>query len=293
MEGFEDRYADIGGCRLHYVDEGEGRPLLFIHGLGGSMTNWTPNLEHFRRTNRVIAVDLPCYGGSAVVDSPCDLDFFADAIRGLLSMLGLDRVTVIGNSLGGFITLHLTLEHPEIVEAVVLVDTAGTHSFPAPLRWALHRLPESIVKKAIEYFSSRLLRYRIFYRMAGIYNINPYTRILIDEQVAASSLPDLDDYMEAYLRTSRSVVSLDYADRVSEIAQPCLIVWGQKDMGLPLKIGQRLNTKISGSFLVAVPRAAHVPQLDQPEIFNAAVQRFLEGTEVSRPWLRVEASSVG
>ena len=288
----EEKYADIDGCRIRYIDEGEGRPLLFIHGIGGSMTNWAPTIDYFRRINRVIALDLPCYGKSSHVDGACDLEFFADAVRGLLSMLGLGKVTIIGNSLGGFITLHLALEHPEIVEAIVLVDTAGTHSFPAPLRWALFRLPEDTIKKAIE-FSSRLVQYRVFYRLAGVYMMNPYTKTLLDEQIAIHMRPDMDSYLDAYLRTARAVVAFNYTDRLKDISKACLIVWGQKDMGLPMRIGQRLNRMIKGSFLVAIPRAAHVPQLDQPEIFNVAVQRFLEGTSVSRPWLAEEAPAVG
>ncbi len=289
---FEDKYADIGGCRVHYVDQGAGEPLLFVHGLGGSVNNWAPNIEYFSRTRRVIALDLPCYGESAIVDSACDLDFFAQAVRGLLSMLGIERTTIVGNSLGGFISLHITLEHPEIVESLVLVDTAGTHSFPAPARWALKRLPGDLVNRAIMFFTSKLVAYRAFYRMAGVYMMNPYTKVLIDEQVAAHTRPDADEYFETYIRTARTVVDFDYSERLSEITKPCLIVWGQKDIGLPIAIGQRLNQRIKGSFLVAIPDAAHVPQLDQPELFNSAVERFLEGTRAVKPWLS-EAPKVG
>lgn len=274
-----EKFVQVDGCTISYVDEGEGPVLLLVHGIGGSKNNWAPTIEHFSRSHRVIALDLPCHAKSSVVQADGSLALYAGAIRGLLAHLGVARVSIAGNSLGGLITLHIALHHPELVESIILVDNAGSHWFPSPFRWLVRRLPARMLKKLILLTQSTSARYSFLYRFAGIYKMNIYTRNLIEEAVAVARKPDLEAYLEAYMLTGRMAVSVNYADRLGEITRPTLIVWGQKDLGLPLKIGQEENRLIRGSFLVAIPEAAHVPQLDQPELFNAAVERFLAGVK--------------
>jgi len=147
---------------------------------------------------------------------------------------------------------------------------------------AMVKLPPAWVKKALLFFVSYLVKFSFAYRLAGIYNLNEYTRVLLDEAITMRRREDVEEYLEIYLRTSVTALQERYDDRLGEISKPTLVVWGQKDMGVPLKVGQRINRLIKGSFLVAIPDAAHVPQLDQPEAFNSAVARFLAGAAASR-----------
>jgi len=278
----EEKYAQIDGSRICYIDEGEGPAVLLVHGLGGSMCNWAPTIEHLKRANRVIAIDLPGFGKSECTGGDCSVESFVAAIRGLLAHLGVEKACIIGNSLGGLITLHITLNHPDMVESIVLVDSAGTHGFPELLKVGLRRLPPRWVKRMMLVFVSYLVRFKFSYRMAGIYNLNEYTRVLLQEAIDTAARSDLAEYLETYFRTTLAVVGNRYDERLAEITKPVLVVWGQNDIGLPIKIGQRINRLIKGSFLVAIPKAAHVPQLDQPEAFNAAVDRFLAGARAER-----------
>lgn len=273
------KHIEVDGNRVCYIDEGSGRPLLFVHGLGGTMNNWAPNIAFFRERYRVVALDLPGYGESDYADVDYSLEFFTRVILGLLERLGLEKVTVIGHSLGGLITLHLALNHPDVVEEIVLVDAAGGHRFPRALQWGVRGLPEKWVKFVILLTASYLLRFPYGYRVAGVYHVNRYTKALLDYQAALPERPDLDNYLEAYYRTTRTAVSATYADRLGEIDVPALLVWGQKDGSVPHRVGRHVNRMIRGSYLVSVARAAHVPQLDRPEVFNAAVLRFLLGSE--------------
>lgn len=278
----EARFVEIDGRKICYVDEGTGPALLLVHGLGGSICNWAPTIEHFKRTHRVVAIDLPGFGKSQGSASDCGVECFAGAVRALLSELGIDRVSIAGNSLGGLITINLALNHSDLIENIVLVDSAGTHGFPELLKVALVKLPPAWVKRAVLFGVSYIVRFSFAYRLAGIYNLNEYTRVLLDEATSMSRREDLEDYLEIYIRTSVTALHERYDDRLGEISKPTLIVWGQKDMGVPLKVGQRINRLIKGSFLVAIPDAAHVPQLDQPEAFNAALERFLAGARAGR-----------
>jgi pimeloyl-ACP methyl ester carboxylesterase len=162
------------------------------------------------------------------------------------------------------------------------VDSAGTHAFPELLRAALLRLPAPLVRRALLFFVSYIVRFKFAYRMAGIYHLNEYTRVVLEEAISTASRPDLDQYLQTYHNTAITALNTRFDERLSEISRPVLIVWGQNDIGVPLKIGQRINKLIKGSFLVAIPRAAHVPQLDQPEAFNLAVRRFLSGSSAGR-----------
>ena len=273
----QEKYLQLGAARVCYIDEGSGPALLFVHGLGASMTNWSPSIEHFKHSYRVIALDLPGFGMSQRAGGECTVEQFSGAILALLSQLGVDRASIVGNSLGGLLALHISLEHPELVESLVLVDSAGAHPFPRWLRTATDRLPVSLLKRAVLFYAFKLPRYSWGHRLAGFYVRNEHTQAMLDEALSVEDRPDLDQYLDTYIRTTRTAISARLDDRIGEIDRPVLLVWGQKDLALPLKVGQRMNRMIKGSFLVAIPDAAHVPMLDQPEAFNAAVEVFLAG----------------
>ena len=273
----EERYTEIEGHRICYVDEGEGPPLLLIHGLGGSILNWQATIDYFKNHYRVVALDLPGCGKSEIVEGDYGLDFFARHIRGLLTELGIERASVAGHSLGGLISLHLVLNHPDMVDNLILVDNAGSHYFPGILKRALRSLPPSLIKRFLLFFISYLPRIRVFRRAVGVQNVNQYTDALVANAVALAYRKDIDEYLDAYVETARTAFEVSYQDRLGEISKPTLIVWGQNDLTISNKVGQKENKKIAGSFLVSIPDADHVVQLDQPEMFNAAVARFLAG----------------
>jgi pimeloyl-ACP methyl ester carboxylesterase len=272
-----EKYTEVEGHRICYVDEGEGPPLLLIHGLGGSMLNWEPVIDHFKNNYRVVALDLPGCGKSEIAEGDYGLDFFARHILGLLAELGIERASVAGHSLGGLISLHLVLNHPDMVDNLILVDNAGSHHFPGILKRALRSLPPSFLKRFLLFFISYLPRIHVFRRAAGVQNVNQYTDAMVANALAVADRGDRYEYLGAYIETARSAINVSYRERLGEISKPTLIVWGQNDLAISNRVGQEENKKIKGSFLVSIPRADHVVQLDQPEMFNTAVARFLAG----------------
>ncbi len=268
----------INGGNIYYIDEGEGTPLIFIHGIWGSMRNWVPNIEFFKNRCRVIALDLPACGESEIFDADYTSDFFSETILTLLSRLGVESFIPVGHSLGGLITLNIALTHPEMVEALILVDAAGGHDFPRLTKWGIESLPPRVLKKILFGLSSFFLRIPLTRKLAaGVYTENEYTDALIDFQLSFANKPNLDEYLEAYLKTAKTAVLVNYESELSHITEPTLIVWGEKDATLSPKAGLKLCKKIRGSYLSVVPSAAHCPQIEQPEIFNAVLLRFLKG----------------
>ena len=252
--------------------------MLLIHGLGGSIQNREPVIGHFKNYYRVIALGLPGFGKKEIAEGDYDLDFFARHIRGLLAELGTERASVAGHSLGGLISLHLVLNHPDMMDNLILVDNAGSHYFPEILKRALRSPTPRLFKRFLLFFISYLTRIRVFRRAAGVKNvIYQYTDALIANAVALAERQDLDECLGAYIETARSALNVSYHERLGEISKPTLIVRGQNDLAISDKVGQEEKKKITGSFLVSIPRIDHVVQLVQPEMFNAAVARFLAG----------------
>ncbi len=272
------RRINLDGGSLFYIDEGQGTPLVFIHGIWGSMRNWIPNIEFFKNRCRVIALDLPACGDSSIFDADYSSDFFTETILSFLARIGVEKFIPVGHSLGGLITLNIALSHPELIEAIILVDAAGGHNFPLLTKWGVQNLPERLLKKIVFGLSSYLLRVPLTRKMAaGVYTENKYTDALIEFQLSFARKPNLDEYLDAYLKTARTAVLVSYESALGDITEPTLIVWGEKDATLPPAAGLNLCRKIRGSYLSIVPRAAHCPQIEQPEIFNSVVLRFLKG----------------
>jgi pimeloyl-ACP methyl ester carboxylesterase len=115
--------AKVNGIELGYEVFGEGRPLILLHGGFGSLEMFGPNIELLAAGRRVVGVDLQSHGRSPAADRPMRFESMADDIAALVSELGLERAAVMGFSLGGGVALRTALQHPEVVERLVLVST--------------------------------------------------------------------------------------------------------------------------------------------------------------------------
>jgi pimeloyl-ACP methyl ester carboxylesterase len=120
--------VEVDGIPVNYVDIGEGTPVVFIHGLGGCWQNWLENLPRFAESHRAIALDLPGFGGTPMPDEPISITFFARIVDHFCEALDLGRVSLVGNSMGGFTAAETAIRHPERVDDLVLVDAAGISS---------------------------------------------------------------------------------------------------------------------------------------------------------------------
>ena len=130
------RFADIGnGQRIHYHDVGQGEPVIFLHGAGGgasSYSNFKGNYPAFAAAGfRCIVADMLGFGLSSKPDIPqYDLDFFVDGVHRLVKALGLQQVTLLGNSLGGAVSLGYALAHPDEVKRLILMAPGGVEDIP-------------------------------------------------------------------------------------------------------------------------------------------------------------------
>ena len=262
---------------MNIVDLGEGPVVIFIHGLSGCWQNWLEQLPLFARDHRVIAVDLPGFGQSEMPAEEISISGYADAIDELMDKLDIETARIVGNSMGGFIGAELAIQHPERVERLVLVAAAGLsiESIRTERTTGLRHRAENIVFFTLGHIASRsatvALRPRL--RAALLMTVAAHPAKLpgplAAQQVLGSGKPGFSDALEAMCR-------YPLRDRLEKIACPTLIVWGEKDILVPVKDAAIFEELIPDSRKIIYKDTGHVSMMERPERFNSDVKAFLD-----------------
>jgi pimeloyl-ACP methyl ester carboxylesterase len=268
------RFAEVDGIPVHYQEAGETNapPLLLIHGFASSNLVWSKVLLQFAGAGfRVIAPDLLGYGYSS---KPRQLDYTiasqAKMVIGLLKQLAIERVCLVGSSYGGAVAATIALDHPDLVEKLVLVGAVTNNR---PTRYLLMRLFGSPIigdiLSPLVVGSRRLLRMR----MKRVYDRHAWE--MDEKRVQARHLPlATRGTHRAIIRTVRRWD----AERISRdahlLVQPTLIVWGDKDREVPLADGERLQQEVSNARLFVFRECGHLPHEEYPAEFTELVSEF-------------------
>ena len=268
------RFAKVDGANVHYQEAGEpgAPPMILIHGFAASNLVWSKVLLELAAGGfRVIAPDLLGYGYS---DKPRTLDYTiprqAEMIVGLMQRLGIARAILVGSSYGGAIAATVALDHPELVEKLILVGAVTNNK---PTRYLLMRLFGSPIigdiLSPLLVGSRRLLRVR----MKRVYDRHAW--VLDERRVDARHLPLRT--RGAHRAVIRTVRRWD-AERVSRDAHlltvPTLLIWGDTDREVPLKDGERLRDEVPESRLIVFRDCGHLPQEEYPQAFVEVVAEF-------------------
>jgi pimeloyl-ACP methyl ester carboxylesterase len=254
-----EKVATVYGQKIHYVEAGQGPALIFLHGLGAVKEIWAPNVGPFSAKYHVYSLDQIGFGRS---DKPL-LDYristFSDFVYGFMQSQQLSKATLVGNSLGGWIALDFALQHPGMVDKVVLVDSAG---LPWQSQPAVNLNPASVA-------ATRKMFNALFYDK----------KIATDEfveQVFANHMSNNDGYTIQRTLQGFSTENqfLDEA-KLASIHVPTLVVWGREDQLLPVAAGEKFRDHIPGAKMVVFDQCGHVPQIEKSAEFNKAVLDFL------------------
>ena len=269
------RQVDLPGSSVNYVEIGEGKPLLFVHGLSGCWQNWLENLPHFGRRYRAIALDLPGFGDSPMPAWKIDIPAYGRLLHDFCEKLGIERCAgVVGNSMGGFVSTEAVIQQPERFERLALVSAAGmtraqARSEPAAL---LGRLAQMSGPAIARFNRAGLVRPRARYlAFRGLFRYpNRLSPELLYEQVEpALRSPGFSEAL-------RELVGYDLRDRAGDIAIPTLVLWGFNDRIVPVQAGLSYHRRIPHSRLEIFERTGHLPQLERPSRFNRVLEGFLE-----------------
>lgn len=261
--GVQSKTATIYGMKIHYLEAGTGPTVILLHGLGADASVWAPTIAPLARHYRVIVPDQIGFGRS---DKPLinyRIATLVDFLDGFYQALGIERATLVGNSLGGAAAASFALAHPQKVERLVLVASGG-YALPKDADPnALYALNPSTragmkqVLQAVFYDKER------FVSDAGAADI-------FAKKLAGGDGYAVQKFLESYIRGE------DLLDgRLAAIGAPTLVVWGREDALTPLPLGERFKKDIPRAELVVFDKCGHLPQIEQAEQFNAAVLKFL------------------
>ena len=278
--GVEERNIDVGGLATRCLCAGDGPPLVLLHGDGESAFDWTWTLPVLARTHRVYAPDLPGSGGAskpAADYSPAFLERFAGAF---LDALGIERAAVVGSSLGGLAALRLALSESSRVSTLVLVASSGLGRAVTP---ALVSVTTPVYGDlAIAWAGTPLGATQRAWMRAGLLFARPdrAPSAWISEQVRLAQMPGFLAAQLAALRAElgpfgqrgREVL----LDRLPELTMPTLVVWGARDRVLPAYQGREAFARLRKGSLELFPDCGHPPHVECPDLFVAALERFLD-----------------
>lgn len=280
----QQRVIAAGG-ELAYTMAGRGRPLLLIHGLGGTRQTWRHVVGPLARTHTVLAPDLPGHGESAPPAGDYSLGAHAAALRDLLVALGHTGATVVGHSLGGGIAMQFAYQFPDRTHRLALISSGGLGAELSPMLRAA-TLPGAAVitgglgKLPVE-FTRRALR---------VLSLVPGVVAGQDASLLAGELRELGapSQRTAFVRTARNVI--DWRGQTVTAARllplltdiPVLAAWGTADETIPPRHHGEFARQLPHARTVAIPGAGHYPHETAPAELIPALQRFLKGTTAYR-----------
>lgn len=282
--------AGPAGQRIHFRDQGkgDGPAIILLHGSNSSLHTWEPLVERLGVDWRIVTLDLPGHG---LTGGTPDRDYSAKgmmaAVDVVAARLGLDHFILGGNSMGGWVAWRYAVDHPERVDALLLLDAAGM-----PLRRGDKAAPSNIGFRILQYPAGRWL--------AG--QITP--RALVEQSLRGSvekqDIVDdamIDRYWELLrFPGNREATSLRaaldrepaMADRTREIAAPTLILFGKEDRLINATAAQTFHERIAGSQVVLLDGVGHLPMEEAPDATTAAIADFLTRRLVARESPRPE-----
>jgi 2-hydroxy-6-oxonona-2,4-dienedioate hydrolase len=252
-----EKVAVVFGQNIHYYEAGQGPVVILLHGLGAVKEVWMASFGALAPRYHVYALDQIGFGHSDKPLLEYKIATFVDFLQGFMQAQNISKATLVGNSLGGWIAIDFSVQHPGMVEKLVLVDSAGLSSMQMP---------------AVDLNASSLAGMRAVLE-AIFYNKN-----FVTDQSVMQVFTDHVRNNDAYTiqRTFAGLATPQFEDaKLASIHLPTLVLWGRQDELIPVASAEKLRGGISGAKLVVFEACGHVPQIEKPAEFNQALLEFL------------------
>jgi pimeloyl-ACP methyl ester carboxylesterase len=272
------RWVMAQGRPVNVIDLGEGPAIVFVHGLSGSWPNWLEQLPVFATGHRVIAMDLPGFGHSPMPDERITISAYARILDGLLETLGVSAATVVGNSMGGFVSAELAIAYPQRVERLVLVSGAGISTYRRRDVERIEPYLRRIAPMVAVYTGWTATRSDWVARRPGLRNLalglvtrhpSRLPAALVAEQLRGAGKP-------GFMQALRANIDYPVSEHLPEVACPTLIVWGEEDKIIPVEDASVFEELIPNSKKVIFEGTGHMAMLERPTAFNELLEEFVE-----------------
>ncbi len=263
-QALPDKSVVVFGAKINYVELGDpAKPtVIFLHGLGGSIGNWQTNITAFAANHRVIALDQVGFGKSDKPLLKYRVGTYVDFLDKFMSELKIDRASLVGNSMGGWVAALMTIKYPNRVEKIVLADAAGIvpSDFSDARIYQLNNSTRDEIRANL----------KLIFANPALQNNELLVDQFLTARVAAGDGGTINSLIESIKRKE------DFLnDRLGEIKKPTLVIWGKQDGLLPVADAYTFNKGIVGSELILFDSCGHVPQFEKAADFNKTVMAFL------------------
>ena len=261
----EQKTVLAGNIKTFYLSAGTGEPLVLLHGAGGGAVLWGPIIDLLSKHFHVIAPDVVGYGESDKPDAAYNKKYFSTWFRSFCDSLNMKKINLLGNSQGGAIAMQFTLDNPDRVKKLILVGSAGLGA------WGIS--PGAMFKMAA----------------ANIFPTKQTVQKIVEYLVHKTDNFPGDDGIAYLLEVIRSpggklpfvngkgrAVAPFSSDKLRQIMNPALIIWGAKDRILPVSHGKKGHDKMPDARLRIIPDAGHTPFIDLPEEFKDIILHFIK-----------------
>jgi 4,5:9,10-diseco-3-hydroxy-5,9,17-trioxoandrosta-1(10),2-diene-4-oate hydrolase len=266
IEGLvEQREVTIGTIKTTYLLCGNGEPVIFLHGAGAGAVTWYPSIHTISKNFQVLALDIVGYGESDKPDAPYNRAYFSKWLKDFLKELKISNAHIVGLSQGGAIALQFAIDNPEMVDKLVLVDSAGLGAkvsfWPLIGMIWMNCFPSSMANR----FNSPYLLHK------------PTNR---DPNHIGYSIDVLKSKggKKAFKQGRGTAVSKIPEELLKQIENETLIIWGKDDKLFSVEYAEAATKIIPNAKLHVIQDAGHLPLMDQPEIFNKILDDFLKST---------------
>lgn len=241
-------------AKFKFIEEGEGEPLILLHGLFGALSNFEGIIEFFRHQKKVIVPLLPLF----------DLDLLHTTVGGLekyvhkfIEHRGYTNIHLLGNSLGGHVALLHVLKHPERIRSIILTGSSGLFENGMGDTYPKRGDYEYIKKKTeLTFYDPRTATKELVDEVYGIVN----------ERLKTIKIISL----------AKSAIRNNLGDELNQIKQPTLLIWGNNDAITPPFVGHEFQKLIPNSELYFIDKCGHAPMMEVPDEFNRILHLFLQ-----------------
>jgi 4,5:9,10-diseco-3-hydroxy-5,9,17-trioxoandrosta-1(10),2-diene-4-oate hydrolase len=273
---FEDRYTKVGNVNSRYWSAGEkGSTVILLHGVGCSVEFWEKNIAALAQEHRVFAVDIVGFGRTDKPEVVYTFQLMANFVLEFMNAMGIDKASLVGNSMGGGISLTLAAQSPERVKKIVLVDPVGLGRWQSPvMRLMILPVIGNVLTKPSRKGVERQMK-------LCLYDPSLASDDFVDRVAAIGTLPGSQRSFLSVLRETGNIMGIkkglvaDFAAFLKKIKRPTLVIWGRQDRILLATEGEAAVEGMADVRVHIMDRAGHLPQIDKPQEFNATVLDFL------------------
>ncbi|WP_340538066.1 alpha/beta fold hydrolase [Nocardioides sp. GXZ039] len=277
----EVQYVQMHGHRRAFVKAGSGPALLLLHGLGCDHTTWAPVIDALAERYTVIAPDLLGHGQSAKPRADYSVGGYANGMRDLLTVLGIDKATVVGHSFGGGVAMQFAYQFPERTERLMLVASgglgpevaAGIRAITTP---GFHQMMGVLALPGIRHAGVAGLRLASRSRIPGTRDLDEVARIY-DTFKDPRARAAIRHVVRAVVDWQGQIVTMSDRAYLTE-AMPIAVVWGLDDYVIPVSHAQNAAAIAPGARVEVIENAGHFPHKDHPELFVEILHDWVSHT---------------